>query len=221
MQENLLTIDLEEWFHSNFNNNLEDDYCKKVRVVDNTIKLLDIFDLHNFKATFFVLGYVAKEHPDLIREIQIRGHEIASHGFDHQLVYRQTPEQFRNDVLKSVELIENITQRKVKGYRAPSWSITDDSTWAWRILDEMGFAYDSSVFPTKNFLYGMPSSPRFCYHPTPNGERLNLIEIPPSTLRVFNINIPFSGGAYFRLYPYIVIKLGIKTLNRNNQPDLV
>lgn len=221
-QKNILTIDLEEWFHANYHANVFDQGKKYIATVhENTKRLLELFEKSNSRATFFVLGYVAENHPELIREISARGHEIASHGYGHQLVYQQTREEFRADVRKSVCLLENLLQVKVKGYRAPSWSISDDSLWALEELAKLGLMYDASVFPIKTYLYGMPSSPRFAYRPEIKRSNLNLIEIPASTVRIFNKNIPFSGGFYFRVLPYSFISYGIKRLNNEGEPAII
>lgn len=222
MLRNILTVDLEEWFHANYNDCIFDTSAKyEVRVVDNTLRLLEDFSKHNTKATFFVLGFVAENYPDLVREIYLRGHEIASHGYIHELVYKQSIEEFKYDVQKSIDLLENIINRKVIGYRAPSWSITENSLWALEILEEIGLAYDASVFPIKTFLYGIPSAPRFKYTPQYRGRKLDVFEIPMSTMKILGQNIPFSGGMYFRVLPYSIIKFGIKQLNRDNNPAIV
>ena len=220
--KNILTIDLEEWYHANYHDDVfNNKKTYQVRVVQNTHRLLALFAEYGAKATFFVLGHVAEEHPDLIRRISSAGHEIACHGYAHELVYQQTPEEFRVDVLKAKSLIEEITGLEVKGYRAPSWSVTEKSLWAWEVLEELGFAYDASVFPISTYLYGLPSSPRFAYHPTYKHQDLNLLEVPSSTVQVLGKNIPFAGGFYFRALPYPLIAQGIKAVNNEGQPALV
>ncbi|AFQ46128.1 XrtA system polysaccharide deacetylase [Desulfosporosinus meridiei] len=220
--KNILTIDLEEWFHANYHENIFDNQNSyEVRIVQNTKRLLSLFEEYNAKATFFVLGFVAEKHPQLIRDIAASGHEIASHGYGHQLIYEQTPDEFKADVSKAKILVEDIIGKSVKGYRAPSWSITPKSLWAWEILQELGFIYDASVFPIETYLYGLPSSPRFPHHPKHEGRLLSLLEVPSSTVRIFNQNIPFAGGFYFRVLPYLVISQCIKAVNREGQPVLV
>jgi len=219
---NILTIDLEEWFHANYHNDVFDNQkTYEVRIVQNTERLLTLFNKHKAKATFFVLGCVAEKHPQLIRDIAADGHEIASHGYAHQLVYQQTPCEFKEDVSQAKKRVEDIIGKSVKGYRAPSWSITPKSLWAWEILQDLGFAYDASVFPIETYLYGLPSAPRFSYRPEYNGKTLNLLEVPSSTVRVFRKNIPFAGGFYFRVLPYSVIAQCIKTVNKEGQPVVV
>lgn len=220
--KNILTIDLEEWFHANYHDDVFDPRKKyAVRIVQNTKRLLDLFTKHQAKATFFALGYVAEQHPQLIREIAAAGHEIATHGYAHQLVYQQTPAVFRDDVDHAKKLIEDILGQNVKGYRAPSWSITAKSLWAWEILKDLGFVYDASVFPIETYLYGLPSAPRFSYHPEYKGKTLDLLEVPSSTVRILNQNIPFAGGFYFRALPYCLIAQGIKMVNNEKQPAIV
>lgn len=220
--KNILTIDLEEWFHANYHENIFDNTLKyKVRVVESTNRLLDLFSEHKVKATFFVLGYIAQNHPGLVREIYDRGHEIATHGYGHELVYKQMPEEFRQDVQKSTAVIEDVINDKVIGYRAPSWSITEKSLWALEILEEEGLVYDASIFPVKNYLYGIPTANRFKHQPVYKEKELDIIEIPMSTIRLFNNDIPFSGGAYFRILPFWFIKYGIKKLNNEGNPAIV
>lgn len=219
---NLLTIDLEEWFHANYHDGVFDPHqTYEVRIIQNTERLLALFHEHQATATFFVLGYVARQHPQLIRQIAAAGHEIASHGYAHQLIYQQTPAVFKEDVRQAKELAEEIIGQKVKGYRAPSWSITPKSLWAWEVLEELGFAYDASVFPIKTYLYGLPSSPRFPYHPKYEGKTFKLLEIPSSTVRILNKNIPFAGGFYLRALPYPFISQGLKAVNRQSEPAVI
>lgn len=220
--ENILTIDLEEWFHANYNDQVFDPQkTYEVRIIQNTERLLTLFAKHKAKATFFVLGFVAEKHPQLIRDIASEGHEIATHGYAHQLIYQQTPDEFKKDVCRAKKCVEEIIGRSVKGYRAPSWSITPRSLWAWDILEELGFIYDASVFPINTYLYGLPSSPRFPYHPNYCGKTLNLLEVPSSTVQIFNKNIPFAGGFYFRALPYPMIAQCIKTVNQEGHPAIV
>ncbi len=220
--QNILTIDLEEWFHANYHAEIFDNHrTYEVRVIQNTHKLLELFAKYQAKATFFVLGCLAEQHPDLIRKLSLAGHEIASHGYSHELVYQQTPAEFREDVTKALNLIEAITQVKVLGYRAPSWSLTEQSLWAWEVLEDLGFKYDASVFPIKTYLYGLPASPRFSYHPEYNQQILSLLEIPSSTLRLLGKNWPFAGGFYFRVLPYTVIRYCLKSLNKRQLPGIV
>jgi len=218
--KNIFTIDTEDWFHANYEDNLFENSSEvRSTVKVNTETYLRHFAQNGTTATFFILGFVAEQHPDLVREIAAAGHEIASHGYGHQLVYRQTPEQFRTDIRHSKQLIEDITGKSVLGYRAPSWSITERSLWALEILEEEGFQFDSSIFPFKNFLYGIADAPRFPFAASQyNAKARHLLEIPPSTARVLGVNIPFSGGFYFRAEPYGFIKAFGHQVNHEEHP---
>ncbi len=220
--KNILTVDLEEWFHANYHTGVFSDRgTYETRVVENTRRLLEMFAEHHARATFFVLGSVAEAHPALIRKIAEAGHEIATHGYGHLLVYEQTPEEFRQDVTRARTLLEQMVGRHVKGYRAPSWSITDKSMWALELLEELGFAYDASVFPVRTYLYGMPSAPRFPYRPVVGGRTLEILEVPTSTARILGRNFPFSGGFYFRALPFSLFAHGIRSVNREGHPAIV
>ena len=220
MIQNALTVDVEDYFHvSAFADAIKRsdwDACQ-LRVENNTQRLLDLFDTHGISATFFVLGWVAERLPELVEEISNRGHEVACHGYSHQLVYNQKPRDFRDETLRARDLLEDIIQRPVRGYRAASYSITEQSRWALDILVEAGFVYDSSIFPVRHDRYGIPGAPE---HPhvleTPAGHRL--VEFPLSTVKLFGICLPIAGGGYFRLYPYALSRSGLRHINRNNRP---
>jgi polysaccharide deacetylase family protein (PEP-CTERM system associated) len=215
MIRNALTVDVEDYFHvSAFSDsiNRSDWNDHTLRVERNTHRLLDLFDEHGARATFFVLGWVAKRVNSLVREIASRGHEVACHGYSHQLVYEQSPELFREETLRSKALLEDITQSPVRGYRAASYSITARSLWALDTLAEAGFEYDSSIFPVRHDRYGMPDAPRFPYQlTTPNGQ--SLLEFPLSTASVLGYRLPMAGGGYFRLYPYPLTRAGLRQIN--------
>ena len=220
MIKNALTVDVEDYFHvsafaRSINQSDWDSY--PLRVVSNTKHLLELFDGSGVKATFFVLGWVAERVPDLVREIAAQGHEVACHGYSHQLVYNQTPEEFREETLHSKALLEDIIQEPVLGYRAASYSITERSLWALDILVEAGFTYDSSIFPIRHDRYGMPGTPEAPYQlETPSGQ--SIVEFPLSTARVFGMLMPVAGGGYFRLYPYRLTKFGLSRINSSNRP---
>jgi polysaccharide deacetylase family protein (PEP-CTERM system associated) len=170
------------------------------RVVENTRLSLDLFDRFNVKATFFFVGWIAAKFPGLVREVHKRGHELACHSYWHRTIYSLTPDEFRRDTRIAVQAIEDAAGVKVYGYRAPSWSITDRCIWALDILAEEGFVYDSSIFPIRHDIYGMPAARRFPYELTcRNGARL--LEYPPSTVRVCGQNLPGGGGGYLRILP--------------------
>ncbi|MDH5764701.1 MAG: DUF3473 domain-containing protein [Gammaproteobacteria bacterium] len=218
--QNALTVDVEDYFHvSAFAKSIKTQDWEKhpLRVENNTRRLLDLFDSYDTKATFFVLGWVAERVPDLIKDIADRGHEVACHGFSHQLVYSQSPKIFREETFRSKHLLEDIVQTPVRGYRAASYSITDKSRWALDILVEAGFEYDSSIFPVRHDRYGIPDAHE---HPhiikTPNDN--SLVEFPLSTAKLFKYRLPVAGGGYFRLYPYAVTHAGLAQINRRQQP---
>lgn len=221
--KNALTIDLEDYYHvSAFNEHVprQEWGAKESRVERNTNVLLDLLDEAACKATFFTLGWVAEEHPDVVRSVAQRGHEIACHSLRHRTVYQMTTAEFRDDTSRAKDLLENVSGFPVRGYRAPSFSITQDSLWALTILAELGFAYDSSIFPVKHANYGMPSASRTPFRvDTPAG---SIIEFPLPTLELAGRRSPFGGGAYFRFLPYWYTRWGIRFLNsQEGQPVCV
>ena len=203
MLTHAMTIDVEDYYQvaAFFDVIASDDWSRwPSRVSDNTQKLLDIFCERNLKATFFILGKVAEEHPELVKRIAHAGHEIASHGYSHRFVYEQTPSVFRDETLHSKKLLEDLTGQAIKGYRAASYSITRHSLWALEVLAEAEFTWDSSIFPTRHDNYGIPNSPHQPYEIlTPQG---SLIEFPLTTAKVLGLSLPAAGGGYFRQYPY-------------------
>ncbi|MCB9858493.1 MAG: DUF3473 domain-containing protein [Phycisphaerales bacterium] len=203
---NVLTIDLEDWPVAV----LGPHHGISGRVVTNTKEVLRILRWHNVRATFFVLTRAAEQYPDLIRMVRDDGHEIASHGHGHELVTRLTPDAFERDVATSVEILESITGRRPIGYRAPAFSIVNETRWAGEILERLGFEYDSSVFPIRHPRYGIADAPRGI-HSWPSGR---LIECPPATFRLLGRNLPIAGGGYFRLMPGSVARTCIRSFNR-------
>lgn len=209
---NILTIDLEDWFQVyNFSKKIKfKDWDKqKSRIISNTNKLLKIMEQNKTKATFFCLGWVGEKYPALIEQIQSEGHEIASHGYSHKLVYQMSMSEFITDIKKSKLILEKITNEKIKGFRAPSFSITKSSIWALSILKKLHFKYDSSIFPIIHPDYGIPDA-----KPYPHFTKNRLIEIPPSTIRFFNKTIPVAGGGYLRCYPYSFTRNAVKKINK-------
>jgi polysaccharide deacetylase family protein (PEP-CTERM system associated) len=211
---NAMTVDVEDYFHvSAFEGlmprQLWDQF--ESRVVGNTERLLEIFADAHIRGTFFVLGWVAERHPGLVRTIAGAGHEIASHGYAHRLIYDQTPRDFREDVRRAKDILESATGIGVRGFRAPSYSVTPRSLWALDILIEEGYKYDASVFPIRHDRYGIPLSPRHSY--VLQREVGSLIEAPASTVRWGPINLPVAGGGYFRILPYAWTRWGIARLN--------
>jgi len=211
---NAMTIDVEDYFQvSAFDAVVRREAWADFpsRVVANTEKILAIFAEHRVKATFFVLGWVAERFPSIVASIAAAGHELASHGFNHRLVYEQTPEAFREDVRRAKALIEDQAGQAVRGYRAPSYSITRKSLWALDVLVEEGYAYDASIFPIRHDRYGIPDAPR---HPHSLKRAAgDLTEAPPSTVRMGSMNLPVAGGGYFRLLPYGWTRWGIARIN--------
>ncbi len=185
------------------------------RVCRNTDRLLDLLAEHGVRGTFFVLGWVAERHPALVARIASAGHEIASHGYGHRLVYDQTPAAFREDVRRAKGLLEQASGVPVNGYRAPSYSIVPRSLWALDVLIEEGYAYDASIFPIRHDRYGIPVSARHPYVIDRPGGRL--IEVPASTIEVGGMNLPIAGGGYFRLLPYGWTRWGIGRVNNTER----
>lgn len=220
---NAFSVDVEDYFQvSAFENIIRfeewDEY--QLRVVPNTELIVRILAEHGVKATFFVLGWIAEKCPSLIKYIHGEGHEVGSHGYNHRLIYKQSPEEFRHDLRRSVKILQDITGTPVRIYRAPSYSITKRSLWAFRVLAEEGIMFDSSVFPIIHDRYGIPDASRFIYNVNEGSEDL-VKEFPLSTLRMFGHNFPVAGGGYLRLFPYIVTRFGIKKINSEGHPAIV
>jgi polysaccharide deacetylase family protein (PEP-CTERM system associated) len=219
---NGLSVDVEDYFHvSAFDNVVARErwHVLESRVCASTDRLLALFDAAGVKATFFVLGWVAERHPALIKRISRGGHEIASHGYDHKLVYKLTPEQFRVDVRRTKAVLESLSGEPVLGYRAPSFSITDACRWAFDVLIEEGYLYDASVYPIRHDRYGIPNA---CRHVNVIERPAGVLwELPGSTARLGGLNLPIGGGGYFRLLPYWWTRWGINRLNqRERQPAI-
>ena len=266
---NILTIDIEDYFQVHAFSDVikfEDWGNFECRIERNTDRLLDVLSssIRNpqsafripTKGTFFVLGWIAERYPNLVRRIQKEGHEIACHGYAHQLVYTQSRDEFRQDIKRAKAILQDIIGSEVIGYRAPSYSITNKSQWAFEVLVEEGFKYDSSIFPIRHDFYGMANAPRFPFVVslngnsnvefsvlnfesntvslndgntaaplegiTPNSELRTqhyLLEFPLSTVKLLGQNFPISGGGYFRLFPYSLIRKGLKSINKKeNKP---
>lgn len=217
---NALTIDVEDYFQvaALAEAVRRDDWdSMEYRVEANTDRLLDLLDQYDTKATFFTLGWVAERSPELVRRIRNAGHEVASHGYSHQLIYNQTPDVFREETRRSKAILEDILGEPVAGYRAASYSITSRSRWALDILAEEGFTWDSSIFPVHHDRYGMPDAPRWPYRlKTDNGHEL--AEFPLSTLKLPGYTLPIAGGGYFRLFPYWFSQWGLGAINHQGRP---
>jgi polysaccharide deacetylase family protein (PEP-CTERM system associated) len=220
---NALTIDVEDYFHVQaFADVIApsdwDQY--PMRVERNTSRLLELFELHNVRATFFILGWVAARCPALVSTILRAGHEIGCHGYSHQMIGRGDETEFRADIHRAKTILEDIVGAKVKSYRAPSYSITERTLWALEVLHDAGFEYDSSIFPVVHDQYGIPDAPRFPHFKSVRGTQ-TIIEFPPSTLRAYGVNLPVAGGGYFRLFPYRLTAWAIRRINENEfQPAM-
>ncbi|MFQ5901247.1 MAG: XrtA system polysaccharide deacetylase [Thermodesulfobacteriota bacterium] len=221
---NALTIDVEDYYHASVFVDVVDqsDWPNyESRVVRNTERILTVLSQHNVKGTFFILGWIAENYPELIKEIDGKGHEIACHSYDHKLIYKHSQRSFREDIRRARKILENITGKKVAGYRAPTFSVINESLWALQILKEEGFEYDSSVFPVVHDNYGIPDAERFPSMFQVNGGEA-IREFPMSTLRILGWNIPVSGGGYLRLFPYRFIRWAIKRINViEKQPAII
>ena len=218
---NAMTVDVEDYFQvSAFEPYIAKEQWDALphRVERNTHKILDLFKERNIKATFFTLGWVAERYPELIKRIVKDGHELACHGYEHIRVTEQTPEQFRNDVSRSKKILEELSGKEVTGYRAASYSIGANNLWAHNILQEEGFKYSSSIYPVKHDLYGMPDEPRFIFEPIENH---NFKEIPITTIRFGNKNLPCGGGGFFRFYPYALSKWAFNRVNNQENESAI
>ncbi len=219
---NALSVDLEEYFQvSNFARVIDRARWDALpsRVCESTRRLLDLFDRTQARATFFVLGWVAERQPKLLREIADRGHEVACHGYAHDLVYDLGPRRFREDLRRARAAVADATGIEMQGYRAPSYSITRDSLWALRILVEEGFRFDSSIFPIRHHRYGIPD---FVRQPvTLDLGDARLREFPMTTLRIGRLNFPLAGGAYLRFLPGAVFRRAFDRLVRAGEPTVL
>ena len=220
---NAFTVDVEDYYHvSSCEHVVRRDQWDTFerRVEQNTARMLDLLDRFAIRATFFVLGWVAERHPNLVREIHRRGHEIGSHGYWHRLIYEQSPQAFKNDIRESKRILEEITGKPVVIYRAPSFSITSNSLWALDILVEEGFQIDSSIFPVRHDRYGVPAARKEIHAiRTAAGP---LWEFPPTVTEVARFRLPIGGGGYLRLYPTGFTCRHLQQINdRQRRPFLV
>lgn len=220
MIRNGFTVDLEDWFQGLTSTNRQPERwpALQARLEENAQRLLALLDQHRVTATFFVLGRVAEQYPDLIRRIDAAGHEIGVHGYWHQMVHRLAPEQFAAELDRAIEAVQPLVGQPIIGHRAPYFSINGQSLWALGILRDRGFQYDSSFFPTRNMLYGYPQAPRF---PCRVGDGIGLVEFPVSTARWLGINWPIGGGFYVRTWPYAILRSGIRQLHHQGQPAIL
>jgi len=217
---NAFTVDVEDFFQVEaFSQVIDvkkwDDYS--CRVEANTDAILELLDSKNVKGTFFTLGWIAKRYPQVVKKIAELGHEVASHGMSHQLIYNQDRKVFKQETIDSKAILEDLSQKPVNGYRAATYSITNKSLWALDTLVEAGFKYDSSIFPMRHDRYGISDA---CPVPntlrTPNGG--SIVEFPISTVKTKHFTLPIAGGGYFRLFPYKLTQWGLNRINRKNIP---
>lgn len=217
---NAMTVDVEDYFQvSAFEKHISRSNWDKYecRVESNVCKILELFSLHNVKATFFTLGWIAERYPNMVKRIAAEGHEIASHGWDHRLLTTLNPQVFYADVVKTRDLLEDISGNQVTGYRAPSYSVNTSNLWVHDVLAEAGYQYSSSIAPVVHDLYGMPDAPRFLHKRGDAG----ITEIPITTVKIGERNVPCGGGGWFRLYPYELSRWALNKVNTEEQEATV
>lgn len=216
---NALTIDVEDYFQVSafapFIARAEWDQ-RECRVVRNVSRILELLDEQDTKATFFTLGWIAERYPDLIRRIVREGHELASHGYGHERASDLDEAAFSLDICRAKAILEDLSGAEVTGYRAPSFSIGPANLWAFDCLARAGYRYSSSIYPIRHDHYGMPDSPRFAYR-----VEAGLLEVPITTLRMFERNLPSSGGGYFRLLPYALSRWMLQRVNAGDRQSAI
>lgn len=220
---NILTFDVEEWFQvTNLEAaiSFEDWESFPSRLGESLSFILDLLEKKGVRATFFVLGWIAERRPEIVRMISEKSHEIATHGYSHQLIYTQKKDEFDADLKTSIAVIRAASGAEVVGHRAASFSITDESRWALEVLLDNGILYDSSVFPVRHHRYGIANSPRYPYVILKKGEA-SLVEFPLATARLASVNVPVGGGGYFRLFPYSITKRALRSMNSAGYPVVV
>lgn len=202
---NILTFDIEDWFHCDFISDNITWTNYETRIHQSTDKILKLLDEKKIKGTFFILGWISEKHPEVVKKIHEQGHEIGCHSLVHNLVHQMKPNDFRDDTARAVKAIEDTIGKKINIYRAPGFSITDKTPWAFEILHQLGIEIDCSVFPAKHDYGGFPnfgeSKPALLKY-----KGIEIKEFPMNTHIVFNHNLVFSGGGFFRLFPYPIIK---------------
>lgn len=220
--QTILSFDVEEHYRIEAASRLDIDpalkahYCE--RLDSSTRWLLEQLDQSNIKATFFVVGQIARDNPALVRDIADAGHEVASHGWDHRRVHRFTPATFREDIRQSKDALEQVTGQAVVGYRAPTFSIVAQTAWAIDVLAEEDMVYDSSVYPVRHDRYGVPDAPRFPF--LAHGVHHSLLELPVATLRWLGWNLPVGGGGYFRLLPLSLMERALRQIGLHGSPPV-
>lgn len=217
--KNFFTVDLEDWYHVWAFNEEKDVNGKgyENRVAPNTHRILDLLKLYHIKATFFVLGIIAEKNRDLIKKIHAEGHEVASHGYHHMTLNGFTPQEFREDLRATAQLLKDIVGYSPKGFRAPFFSMTEKTSWALEILAEEGYLYDASIFPAKRAHGGLTSGP-YVISDIKLASGRKIKEFPTSIANIGGMRVPFSGGGYFRLLPYVITEQLFKRFNSRGIP---
>jgi len=220
---NAITIDVEEWFcveafRQQFP--MQAWARQKTRIQTNIVHVVELLKEYDVKATFFILGWIADKFPQIVEYLHSNGHEIGCHSYSHKLVYQMTPQEFKEDTLKSIAAIRGESNIPLIGYRAPTFSVKPEHDWVWESLAECGFKYDSSIFPIVHDLYGSKDAPRFAHEIQVSGGK-SILEIPLSTIRILGKNVGFGGGGYLRIFPYWFTNWAIKKLNAQGFPVVV
>jgi len=216
---NAISVDVEYWWCNEFLNKYLPEE-REDQIIESLSPLLNLLDEYNTRATFFVLGMVAEGHPEVVEEIYERGHEVASHAYSHKTLYELGIKRFEDELRESVRLLYKITKARPRGFRAPSFSINNSTKWSLEILERYKFEYDSSVFPIKTMLYGVPNAPLYPYRPSKDDvavEDLNskVVEFPLTVVKISGVNVPIAGGFYLRVLPLWFVKCGIKKVNKD------
>jgi len=218
---NAFSVDVEDYFQVEAFKSVihrADWDLHPARVAASTDRMLKLLEAADVRATFFVLGWVAERFADMVSRIEAHGHEVASHGYSHELVHAQTASEFRQDIRHAKQLLEDIVGKQVRGFRAPTFSIGRGNWWAYEVLAEEGYEYSSSIYPISHDLYGMESAPRTPFRPL---NRDGFLEIPVTTVRLLNKNRPCAGGGYFRLLPYGVSRWCMRRVNKADRMPCV
>jgi polysaccharide deacetylase family protein (PEP-CTERM system associated) len=216
---NAISVDVEDYFQTEAMSSVAPRSQWEsfpARIEANTYALFDLFARHDVRATFFFLGWIAERFPQLVRKTQELGHEVGCHSYWHHPVFRMSAEEFRKDTYRAKDVIQDAIGAAVTGYRAPNFSINQSVPWAYPILEDLGFQYDSSIYPIRHDLYGNHRAPR-----GPHVAGGNLMELPVATWRVCSQNLPVGGGAYLRILPYALMKNGIRSINKNERTPAV
>ncbi len=216
---NFLTLDIEDWYHANYENLDVSRYEDLDSNLEYSVgRLMDIAEKNKVKTTCFIVGKLAEKHPDLVRRIHQNGHEVACHSYSHKQVYKMTPKEFEEDTRKCKRILEDIIQNKVYGYRAPSWSFkTESNHWTYQILEDLDFKYSSSVFPGKTFLYGIKDTPKEIHYPLINQKQSKILEFPVTTVKLGLTDM----SLHFRLFPQKYITQKIAKLNQRGLPAML